>query len=87
MERYRLRRHEDFNFSRAELFVWYTLEEYRPKAIFQRWKWRPVKEWTFAGSEDFKESVSGNLEWAQRLAKHLCIEVPGAKSAAPKEGE
>lgn len=72
---YRLLRHRTFDMAYGLEHVWYTLEEYR-KNFFGKLGWHPVKAYHFDFGGGASYPVSGDLKWAQAVAKELKIGVP-----------
>lgn len=60
----------------ATLHEWWELYEYR-NTFWGGPKWRPVKAPKYAGNGDsYIDKVSGDREWANKIAQHYGIKVP-----------
>ena len=73
--KYKLKRHERFDFSRVETDVWYTLWQWR-KNWFGRWGWHPVLDHYSTEWGDASWPIRGDKKWAEKIAKELKLEVP-----------
>ncbi len=76
--RYMLKYHSYFDLSTAKVIEWWSLWEWRQTRILRRWRWMSVNEYFYP--DGGKEQITGNKEWAKKVAKHFNIEVPDGRS-------
>lgn len=75
--RYTLKYHSYFDLSSAKVIEWWSLWEWRRPRLFKSWRrcrWMPVSEYFYP--DGGKEQITGDKEWAKKVAKHFDIEVP-----------
>jgi hypothetical protein len=75
---YQLRYHARYDIPDAKLHEWYSLW-YKHIGWRGKIKWKPYKDYTYASlAGGGKDRITGNYEWAKKLAKDLHIEMPPA---------
>lgn len=72
----RLRYHASYDYGTAKLHEWYTLQIKRFTLFRKREKWVAVKEDNWDGLGVSARPVSGDYDWAVRIAKDFDIELP-----------